>query len=231
MSSRIGASVDARALLSVPGMRDEIRRVAREEIATARMGPSSRARIDPNAVPWTAVDLPLVDALPRGPQNREEVNFLPTGDPDDGVVWRLLWLRSPGVWAFLGGMWLVDQIGDAETTASSSYTDLATVGPSIIAPAGGLYRVTVGAFIFGISTSINALMSFSVGGASPDDLHAARAITASSTTGGASAVGMDADVSLDTGDTVTAKYRDANSNTARFQNRQVRLIPVYLTPS
>lgn len=66
----------------------------------------------------------------------------------------------------------------AETTASATFTDLATVGPSLTIPESGIYIVTVGAFMRSNTVGATSQMSFNVGSTGALDADSARFDTA-----------------------------------------------------
>lgn len=90
--------------------------------------------------PEPAPPPPLTTAPPASPVDGE-LWMLPA-DPANGVVWMLRYnptSPSPYKWEFVGGGWLAASIATMESTNSTVYTDLATVGPSVTLPRPGDY--------------------------------------------------------------------------------------------
>lgn len=71
-------------------------------------------------------------------------------DSTNGIYWHLRYRSASGSsykWEFLGGPALASAIATSETTASTSYVDLSTAGPSVVAPRAGEYEIVLGALI------------------------------------------------------------------------------------
>ncbi len=94
--------------------------------------------------------IPVVSALPSPAIDGQEIFYV--ADATAGVVWRLRYRAASASaykWEFVGGAPLVSAVAASQTTASTSYVDLATVGPSITLPLGGDYDVPYGATMEG----------------------------------------------------------------------------------
>lgn len=126
----------------------------------------------------------------------------------------------------------IPQLSDvqtAETTSSTSYTDLATVGPELDGLNDGIYLVYVGAYIaFGAGqTDAAGLVSPSINGAVPSDVNAAilgGGVTPSGTVQFSSSVGQWSLASIKTGapNSIKAQYRAGlNTTTVQFQYRRL----------
>jgi hypothetical protein len=87
-------------------------------------------------------------------------------DPAKGVVWTLRYRAaslSTYKWEFVGGAGLESFISTSESTSSTTYTDLATVGPQVTIPTlpnGGDFDVTYGA---DVGTSTTTFFTWYVG--------------------------------------------------------------------
>ena len=68
-------------------------------------------------------------------------------DAANDIQWHLRYKLSTTKWRFLGGPALRSEVLASESTASTSYVDLTTVGPSITVPLAGKYRFRLGAWI------------------------------------------------------------------------------------
>lgn len=88
---------------------------------------------------------PLVTSLPVSPIDGQIIYY--RASASDGVIWQLRYNASSASaykWEFIGGGSLFasvgsDTYGTWETYSSLTYGDLATVGPSIVAPLAGEY--------------------------------------------------------------------------------------------
>jgi hypothetical protein len=120
-------------------------------------------------------------------------------------------------------------VGTAETTASNTYVDLATVGPSVTATSGIRAIVAITSDIW-LSTAGYAYASVAVSGASSIASVDARAITQRVTTGDASS-GCRAGITnmqstLTSGsNTWTVQYR-TSTGTGRFSGREITVLPL-----
>ena len=159
-----------------------------ERIRAMLSSPSAYGSYVPRGVPQISVDIPIVTALPLGPENGTEVYLevdatshavahmlylraitgwvqtgappilttLPATGPHEGfqvvydtgtagVRWSLVYDTSDGTtypWLYVGGGTIrADNAGTSMVTASATYVDLSTVGPSITAPLDGDYAV------------------------------------------------------------------------------------------
>lgn len=90
--------------------------------------------VAPNALTTTS--------LPASPVDGQVIFF--QADSANGVVWQLRYNAGSGSaykWEFVGGPPLVSEVAADETTTSGTYTDLATVGPSVTIPVGGDFQI------------------------------------------------------------------------------------------
>jgi hypothetical protein len=87
-----------------------------------------------------------VTSLPSTPADGTEVYY--AADATNGVIWHLRYRSSSSSsykWEFIGGSPLWHEIATNETCNSTTFVDLATVGPSVTVPLAGDYvlRLTV----------------------------------------------------------------------------------------
>jgi hypothetical protein len=85
-------------------------------------------------------------SVPGSPTDEDELNY--PADTTNGAMWRFKYRSASGSafkWEFIGGAAMYAAIATDETTTSTSFVDLATVGPSITVPRAGDYEVEVGA--------------------------------------------------------------------------------------
>lgn len=119
------------------------------------------------------------------------------------------------------------EVATAETTASTSYTDLATGGPEVTLGVGPSGRVLVVlSCIAGNATAgSRGHMGFAISGANTlaaSDGFSIRSPTASDVGAGTSVLVTDLNAGTST---FTAKYR-ATADTASFSNRRLQVIPL-----
>lgn len=120
----------------------------------------------------------------------------------------------------------IGYVGTSQSTTSTTYTDLATVGPSITITMDAFVIIRISADLSSNNSSAEAFMSFAVSGATT---------VAASTTRAVGIVGtrnrkMTAYVALD-GTTInsgvntfTAKYRSNTAGTATFSDREISAV-------
>jgi hypothetical protein len=116
----------------------------------------------------------------------------------------------------------------AVTTASTSYTDLATVGPAVTVTTGTQAIVIVSGQLSNATAGQSALMSFDVSGASTVAASDNRALRVVSATASASLEASRVNIlNLTPGSNVfTCRYRANASGTASFDTRNILVIPL-----
>ena len=114
-----------------------------------------------------------------------------------------------------------------ESTSSSSYGDLTTVGPSVTVTCGTTVLISIYSSLQSITASALPHMSYAISGSTTVAAADAQAVSFQSATAGQSArIGM---TFLRTGmtpgsNTFTAKYR-ANGGTGGFVDRRITVVP------
>lgn len=120
-------------------------------------------------------------------------------------------------------------VGTSQTTASGTYTDLATVGPAVTVTTGTRALVIITARLTCDTNSI-PLMAYEVTGASsisPNDSLSIRINTVGANGQVANVTGIFDVVTLTPGSNVfTAKYRSVSSTNVTFSDRQLYVIPL-----
>lgn len=119
-------------------------------------------------------------------------------------------------------------VTDSETTASTSYTDLATAGPAVTVTTGTTAIVVVGARLINTTAGENTYASYAVSGASTSAADDDRAFmftcpVANYSTGGSNVV-MHTGLTAGS-NTFTMKYR-VTGNTGTADNRRLTVIPL-----
>ena len=116
----------------------------------------------------------ILTALPGSPIDGQVIYY--NADSTNGVVWQLRYRSASASaykWEFIGGSPLVSTVVTSETTTSTSFTDLATVGPSITVPLAGDYDVEIGGFTLSSGASVT-VQGFAVGATVATDAESVR---------------------------------------------------------
>lgn len=109
-------------------------------------------------------------SLPGSPVDGEEYSYL--ADDANGVIWRFKYRSASASsfkWEFIGGPPKLIEVTTSETTNSSSYADLATVGPDYTTPLAGDWLITISATASQSTGNNPRWMSFAVGGTAASD--------------------------------------------------------------
>lgn len=178
-----------------------------------------------------AYNIPIIDTLPSSAVEGQSVYFQTASMAVDGIVWELRFndTGGPYPWKFIGGAALYDYTSTAETTTSTTYVNLATVGPDVSAPLPGVYAVTFGASIdYSVITSNRvARCAISNAGSTPSDTNSVRSAHPN-LTGMVQTHSITVEQTVAAGgDTLRVQYRTA-ADTARFASRFISVLPVRL---
>jgi len=107
--------------------------------------PPSAARFNYMEDGIDKASIPTKDtALPGAPYDGQEVYF--EASASLGVYWHLRYRSASAStykWEFLGGPPLYAEVLTSESTTSTTYVDLATVGPSLTLPLAGEYEIVL----------------------------------------------------------------------------------------
>lgn len=111
------------------------------------------------AAAWVLINAyaPIVTGLPSSPVDGQECKF--QADATNGINWHLRYNAASGSaykWEFAGGAELYSFIQTEEATSSTTYTNLATIGPTVTSPLAGEYMCEIFAHVYRPSTSGNA---------------------------------------------------------------------------
>lgn len=200
--------------------RPEVAEVVRDVLNSS----SSIGSYAPRSIPQTAVRLDMVTALPPAAEDGQEVYYL--ADAAAGRLWHLRYRRngSPTYpWEVLSASPLIAEVVTSETTTSTSYTDLATDGPTITLPLAGDYDVTISAQS-NQSAADFAVMSYAIGATAADDADQVQA-SYNSANERQHNTRTRPKTGLPAGD-LTAKYRVGTAGTATFAYRTISATPV-----
>ena len=170
---------------------------------------------------------PRVTSLPGSPVDGQEVFYV--ANAVTGTLWNLRFNNAGGTykWEFVGGPPLQAQVVALESTGSTlTYIDLTTPGPAIAVPLAGEYLIELSGKAT-ISSSNNALMSFTVGATAPLDDDAVGVNAVAVNTGNNSSLSRRLSKTLAAPATLTAKYRNTSSaGGASWQYRVLSALPV-----
>jgi hypothetical protein len=170
----------------------------------------------------------VVSALPGSPVDGQEVYF--NADAANGVKWHLRYnagSASAYKWEFIGGSALHAAVDAGEGTTSATYTDLATVGPSITLPLAGDYDVEAGAQLWNSAAGNDALMSYQIGATAAVDLDGIMNRAAAANAPLVHLVQTRRKTGLAASTALVAKYKAVGGGgVGSFQVRRLRAIPV-----
>lgn len=103
-----------------------------------------------NGTKWApgSVTTSMVTALPGSPTDGQEIVLVDSLTAPT-YQWHLKYVsaKASNKWIAVGGAPAVATVGTAESTNSTSWTDLTTAGPSITVPVAGSYHITMGVVI------------------------------------------------------------------------------------
>lgn len=160
--------------------------------------------------------------------------FIYTADAVNRIRWAFVYNSSGTTykWEFIGGPPLSSEVATRESTASGSYTALATAGPSVVLPFAGDYTIAVECGADNNTNGGASMMSFDIGGTGAVDADmASLAIGTGANTGSGAGVNVRRTKTKTglTAVTLTAKYRAGGASTAGFQNRRIDVLPIRVT--
>jgi hypothetical protein len=171
----------------------------------------------------------VVSALPSSPYDGQVVMFQTAAMLSAGIAWVFRYQAAGGSypWKLVGGGAWVERVATAETTTSTSYTNLATVGPDITLPLAGRYIASYGTAqdYSAITTNRVAYASLSVGGATPADTDSVRSGHPNVANLIQSVATQDVVTIAAASTLVRVQYR-TGGDTARFRSRYLSLIPI-----
>lgn len=145
-----------------------------------------------------------------------------------GIYWRFRF-RNAGLtypWEFVGGSAAYAEIATAENTASATYVDLTTPGPSIVVPRAGDYLLKYGCDARKPAVaSQSACMAPKLGAAATADAERVFLLT---TGAGQDMAGIARAIrrTLAAGDTIKAQYRADGGGASTFVSRWLEVTPV-----
>lgn len=150
-------------------------------------------------------------------------------DDTNGVEWMFRYdsAETTYKWRFLGGAPLLSEVATLESTSSTSYADLTTVGPSITLPRSGDYKVAFWASTSNSSANGGEHIAPKFGAAAASDIDQAET-THPGTGTGADVMQLYRKITktgLTASDVVKLQYK-VGSGTGQFQRRGLEILPV-----
>lgn len=118
---------------------------------------------------------PLVNALPGGPVDGQEVYF--RADDPNGIVWHLRYRAASASafkWEVIGGPPLVSNVAAQEAVPVGGYGALITAGPIVTLPLAGDYLIGLGFEGVISATNQGAIMSYLIGATAAVDADGTR---------------------------------------------------------
>lgn len=144
-------------------------------------------------------------------------------DATAGIAWLVKYRAASSSaykWEVIGPAVLVSQVNTAEATAVTTYTNLATVGPSIVLPRPGDYVIEHG-FAASVANTQPMWMSYDIGGTGAVD---ADAVMATRPSDAASVMRSNLKAGL-SNVTLTAKYKAPAAVSSQIEKRWMKAIP------
>lgn len=174
------------------------------------------------AILGSKLDLTPVNSLPVSVTGGQLAVFVDsTAAPT--YAWLMCWSAVISKWVFIGGTPAHISIASAETTASTVFTDLATVGPSFTVPAVGLYEVVVMSGHIQNSGTDDFRIGISVGGGAATEIAWANATANASNGQSMSGMARFATVGAQA---IKMQYRTRSGGTHTAYNREMKVHPV-----
>jgi len=152
--------------------------------------------------------------------------FVYVADDTNGIEWLLKYKSATSRWRKVGGPTLEAVIETEETTTSTAFTDLATVGPSKVAPLAGVYDIT-----HICEAQVNVadeayISSVRIGATAAAESD--RAFGHSPAASKGATIGVTVRKTVAVNDTIKQQYR-VGSGTGGFGRRKLYLDPIYVT--
>jgi hypothetical protein len=150
-------------------------------------------------------------------------------DPTNGIIWKFRYdagSASAFKWVFIGGTPLYSEIATSETTTSTTYANLSTIGPSITLPRAGDWIVELGLWM-NVGAGQTAWASYDIGGTGAVD---ADAVIFGPGGGSTTINGMRRRIKtgLAVSTTLQAKYR-VDGGTGAFKHRWIGAYPIRIS--
>ncbi len=166
--------------------------------------------------------------VPSSPNDQDQFTY--PADPTNGAIWEFKYASASAStykWQFSGGAPMYSTVATDESSASTTYVDLATVGPSVTVPRAGDYMVRWGATCYNNANNANPYTAVKRGAAATSDSDAATFAYSSTsvTTPGVSIAREVLMTGLSASDVLKLQYRVAAA-TGHWVNRFISVTPV-----
>lgn len=178
---------------------------------------------------WAVPPIPTVGygtSFPGSPADGDEY-ILVDSTSAPTYAWHFRYNSGSGSsykWEFIGGSPVVLEVATAQSTTSTSYTDLTTSGPSFTTPRAGDWVVEIQAK----ESAAYGYMSYALGGTSASDVWGI--VFDGDAPGGKRQVcGFAKHAALAASSAITAKYRSIGGTSATFEDRRIKILPVRLS--
>lgn len=166
-----------------------------------------------------------VTSLPGSPTDQQQALLV---DSLTAPTYAWLFQYEAGIsdankWVFLGGSPLQSEVVAAETTASTSYVDLTTVGPQVTVPRAGIYHIHFGAQMSAAAVTTN-YMAIKIGAAATSDTDGITHVVA-----GAAYSNMGVRTmrrTLAASDLLKCQYKMSTATSGTFLHRFLHVTPV-----
>lgn len=169
---------------------------------------------------------PILTSLPTVPDTVVGMNVVYVADSANSVLWNLTYYPTGSAtypWACVGGSPMAAYVDTSQTTASITYVNLGTTGPTVTLPLAGDYIIDHGCRAAN-NTGDQGIMSYSIGASAASDANAI-----SNQSGGVNyitSVSRRMSVNVASASSaITAKYRGNLGGTATFDFRFVMAMP------
>ena len=169
---------------------------------------------------------PIVTALPANPQFGDVVTYI--ADAANGVAWNLQYdATGTYPWKFIGGSALVAQVDTDEgiVAGTTTYTALATAGPSITLARAGDYVISQGCRGYPFANNQSLHMSYDIGATPASDSDSVLLDCASGLGENGSRTKLKTGISANSA--IVSKYKHTSSGAAaNFAYRWMTVTPV-----
>ncbi len=167
-------------------------------------------------------------APPGSPNNEDEWSMV--ADATNGVVWQFKYRSASASaykWEFVGGPPMFSDVETGESLASTTFVDLATVGPAITVPRAGDYLVAYGFQMTGGGAGgAGYMMSLSIAGASALDADGISTLPVITSNFGATTARTAIKTGLSATNVLLAKYRSSSATSATIARRWLTVTPI-----
>lgn len=179
---------------------------------------------------WLAGTAGRGTSLPGSPADGNVYKYI--ADDTLGIEWSLVYDASQAKWRYVGGPPLYAAVATEHSTSSTSYTDLASAGPSVTVPLAGAYNIEYHASVRGTAGATNDYYaSPKLGAAATADADSDQWKTVGPADQDQSVGSLHRRIGpkvLAASDIVKLQYK-VGTGTAFYKNRDLYVTPVYVS--